>query len=1726
MEQHLPDLDRFPRLTRPSIFLASPGDVAYLRKLTESVIEDVKQAVADDRDIDLYAWEVDKAVDGFDDRIPAQEQIPHPCDPKCRGVVCFFGEKVGQPLSPDHPIDSLAPIEPMRDQGAYGLVIPWDPEAAHDGGFALTGSTFELLATLATIQRARDEGRGLQAEIPLLLRFVGDPSVLDARDPLDAAWGNQQLLEAAQARYRGQWRFRKAFEADYENQILQLHNLARFLIARGKVPQFVANEDEAEAKLRDWLETQLHLRTTVPDADPFKGLEAYDVADHAIFCGRKAERREARQDVEARFQDRDKPNIHWVQSGSGAGKSSFLRAGLVGSLVHDRRHDITYIDCVLRPGELLPHGLAQEAGASNGELSFRALRNLDQACLERVAEVVRARKAAGITCDLDPEEIVARALRDFDRTAAEPAAKAATAAEHLDRLMEDLPRRNGVGTGRARLLIALDQFEEALDGLYNTETAAYWEPVVAFMNAAAGSDSLAVLVTLQDNRVELVKQDATLGPLYDIHRAGRTELMFPSNALAEIIREPFKRTGRIAIAPDLVQRLRADILEFCNKQSRGDAQDNLLPLVSLTLRRLYDNCARPKLEGRPRGARNEADAGAGAGELATEDGETAKPGTGHDRDDGGAGSLSAQFDADKAATTAGREAPARATLTVEDAEGFLRIDDSITELAEEALEEAREKAGPSWSDTAVGDLLRPLVDWRNEGGTRFTLPDAAMPTAAAPRELAKAMLKRRLLLPERDGRIRLVHEAVLRRWDAARQWIEEERPLREAARQLRAGAADWDPEDRDSETARALKALHLDRAARILALWYDILHDDTVTHKPEETRRLRDFCLSLLQLQAQPGSVVKDAPNQPTHLMLAAAYQRADIVHGMLASDRTSVDAEGVNQRTALFWPAFLDNGEILEMLLDAGARPDPADKDGWRPIHAAAQSGSLACLRRLIEAGASLEAGGAPNGMAPIHLAANAGRTEVLRYLVETAGISPETLNAPGGTPLHVAATADQAEAIRVLVELGAKVEASNDFGFTPLHFAARDKSPEAVEALLDCGAAIDARLTNHNTPLHLAVHNGHVEIARRLLARGAKVNATALNDWSGQKKVRERIANRLADKPAGDASEFDRTPLHYAAVDAQPEVIPLLLDKGADPDARTGAEETPLHLAARHDRHDLVEQLGRGEPDLEARDADGRTPLQVALKTRHFEAARALASLGAKPAAPLQGKNVPPRPGWTALHEAAFNGDAEVARCLLELDVPVDVQNEAGQTPLHLAAAGERREVAELLLSEGASPDRPARDGNTPLHLACLADTPDVGRLLLPDSLAGDRPDGEQATPLHLAAARGSIAMTAMLLDCGHPADVPDFAGWTPLHAAVQNGHEEVAARLLEAGAGPARVAGRPAATPAQLAAEAGHARILARLHEAGADIQAAMPDRPPPIVLALRFGHAEVVRELIGRGVAADGHDPESGQTLAALHLDRLRREAAAGRDNGPDPEVLAWLRAAGHDIAEEVPAPPPPPPAETPRPAPAAPWNHPWEAVSPATFLDHWTRGDAIDGKYPVRPESLQVRRCELPWYRNVALLQLRDPAWEPAHLRIYYLLAWDRELYRLNGTSPAIHEVNAHAPIVLTPANVLDYLRFFCFFVRGKDGPFHIVEREDDPLIPREPQVVRVVSACVRPATFEGWNDKGHYRCDAVVYYSNALFFAHFAVQPTGMVEMLDDEPIAADLPGRIDAPIA
>lgn len=195
---------------------------------------------------------------------------------------------------------------------------------------------------------------------------------------------------------------------------------------------------------------------------------------------------------------------------------------------------------------------------------------------------------------------------------------------------------------------------------------------------------------------------------------------------------------------------------------------------------------------------------------------------------------------------------------------------------------------------------------------------------------------------------------------------------------------------------------------------------------------------------------------------------------------------------------------------------------------------------------------------------------------------------------------------------------------------------------------------------------------------------------------------------------------------------------------------------------------------------------------------------------------------------------------------------------------------------------------------------------------------------------------------------------------------------------------------------------------------------------------------------------------------------------------------------------------------------------WNAVAGADIEPFVRQVNPIEGKYTVSPATATVEWRQLPFYSNIALVRVNDRAWPP-NTGPFWFLAKQGKMFLLNGSSAPIHEANEVGPIKVNEETALDYLRFFCYFVHGEDGPFFVVEDINHPALDLEkvdPATRSVLEGAIRPAMFEGAADNNTYAASAMILYGNALFSARFSMTHDGMIEMIDDEPIAADLPVR------
>jgi Ankyrin repeats (3 copies) len=191
------------------------------------------------------------------------------------------------------------------------------------------------------------------------------------------------------------------------------------------------------------------------------------------------------------------------------------------------------------------------------------------------------------------------------------------------------------------------------------------------------------------------------------------------------------------------------------------------------------------------------------------------------------------------------------------------------------------------------------------------------------------------------------------------------------------------------------------------------------------------------------------------------------------------------------------------------------------------------------------------------------------------------------------------------------------------------------------------------------------------------------------------------------------------------------------------------PLYYAALCGFYDLVEHLITRHPQHV--NADGGyyvRPLVAALAGQHFRTAYLLRHNGAD-------LNVQGVYGRNPLHAAAFSGNFEVVRILIECDrADINATDRIGWTPLLWASRGPNFEdgsVLRLLLEHGADINLQNQIGWTPLHLASFNGALEVVRLLLEHGADVKAKDKKGKTALQVAAWKRHDKVVKLLREYG---------------------------------------------------------------------------------------------------------------------------------------------------------------------------------------------------------------------------------------------------------------------------------------------------------------------------------------------------------------------------------------
>jgi ankyrin repeat protein len=285
---------------------------------------------------------------------------------------------------------------------------------------------------------------------------------------------------------------------------------------------------------------------------------------------------------------------------------------------------------------------------------------------------------------------------------------------------------------------------------------------------------------------------------------------------------------------------------------------------------------------------------------------------------------------------------------------------------------------------------------------------------------------------------------------------------------------------------------------------------------------------------------------------------------------------------------------KVVNLLLDAGASPNT--NNGARVGYRSALGGAVEVnnpdvTRVLLGAGAN------PDDRQCIGEAAGHRDHRCLELLLSHGA------RVAGTWALDAAVDADDPQAVSLLTGAlrGATGRLARE-ATEALPGAAADASPEVVAALLAAGA--DPRARDSETgfsAVRRAVRAGQAETAALLVRHGAPDDSTDVDRFIGASRRADRAAAErlLAEHPdlPGRLTVDDRAAVADAAGSAPAAAVALMLDLGFSPEDRNGFGEQALHTAAYHGNAEVVRLLIDAGADLEARDArfDG-TPLAYA--------------------------------------------------------------------------------------------------------------------------------------------------------------------------------------------------------------------------------------------------------------------------------------------------------------------------------------------------------------------------------------------------------------------------------------------------------------------------------------------------------------------------------------------------
>lgn len=359
----------------------------------------------------------------------------------------------------------------------------------------------------------------------------------------------------------------------------------------------------------------------------------------------------------------------------------------------------------------------------------------------------------------------------------------------------------------------------------------------------------------------------------------------------------------------------------------------------------------------------------------------------------------------------------------------------------------------------------------------------------------------------------------------------------------------------------------------------------------------------LLDLGASVDTLDEDKM-RPLHL---AAYQGSESILNLILAKQPDLDCLDAWGRTALSRAVEFPN--LARRLLEKGANPDLTEYSGFTPLAISAEEGHLKTVEVLLDyrAQVNLQTDIADNdsgGWTAVSIAAEHDHPDIVKLLLDAGALASLKSN-QGSTPLHLATLSTA----RILLQYRKRfnIDEPNKYNMTALHCAIEwSKSFEITKLLIDSGANLNFQDSQGETPLGLASYLGYSKIVKMLLQEEDCDIGLASN--YGMSPLHHAVVNNestelteLLVKNGADVNQVGMgdvgSPLQAACENAKAgnEIIEYLLDHGADLHAQVGTLGFAISSAAFCGTPEMIRLLLQRGATVNVTDAMSRTPIHV---------------------------------------------------------------------------------------------------------------------------------------------------------------------------------------------------------------------------------------------------------------------------------------------------------------------------------------------------------------------------------------------------------------------------------------------------------------------------------------------------------------------------------------------------